>query len=573
MIKFFVISILLLISGFYISDAFADTQNLSGSSHGNEISLKFSDGKVSGVITLEGHTINLSDVKVIERHDRLFIVDKQNGLKILSKQLSSNNYLIIVKINSEDIQTKLRFIANSESVNKNTGQRNLFDAMEQKMLDNQKKELDTMTPAELKFLAKQKAIDAALKVRDERLAKIAEEKSKISDDVLDPKKILEEFRKFQALKSRGPELLLKDEIKEVKKVDVVVNHVNIKTFLSIPHHQEWKKVLRFTVIVTDDVGRQYHLTYKDYVGNPMSDVQISGTIKNPTNNVLQTFSGTTDNSGEYLGTFLIPDQSTTRGEYGISVYAVKTFKDDSTTTSSNDGIFFVFPRSGGGGSFATGTVTLDTVIGANHAAATATLASVLVSDTLVLNSLTYTAVTGTASDNTEFSIDGDNDADAAALSAAINSRDSTNVSTTTSTNIVTIYAVTLDATTGDAITLTETGAIVVTGGGTLGGATSGTDVIDEVTLNGLQYSPVTDIVLNNGEFVSGVSNSADATALNNAINADARSGTLGDLSSTVTTNTVTITTNVLGTDGNAITLAKTGTTITISGSTLSGGVN
>jgi hypothetical protein len=311
--------------------------------------LEFSDGKVSGTITLEDHTINLSDVKVIERKDRLLIVDKQNDLKILSKQLSSNKYIIIVKINSEDIQTKLRFIANSDSANMNTGQRNLFDAMQQKTLEDQKKELDTMTPAELKFLAKQKAIDAALKVRDERLAKIAEEESKISGDVLDPKKILEEFRKFQALKSRGPGLLLEDEIKEVKKVDVVANYVDIKTFLSIPHHQEWKKELRYTVIVTDDVGRQYHPIYKDYVGNPMSDVQISGTIKNPTNDIIHSFSGTTDNSGEYLGTFLIPDQSTTRGEYGISVDAVKTFKDNSTATSSNDGIFFVFPRTGSSG--------------------------------------------------------------------------------------------------------------------------------------------------------------------------------------------------------------------------------
>jgi len=192
---------------------------------------------------LEDHTINLSDVKVIERNDRLFIFDKQNGLKILSKQLSSNKHIIIVKINSEDIQTKLRFITNSESVNKNTSQRNLFDAMQQKMLDNQNKELDTMTPAELKLLEKQKAIDAALKVRDERLAKIAEE-SKESGVAIDPKKILEEFRKFQAITGTGPELLLKDEIKEVKKVDVVVDHVNIKTFLSIPNHQEWRKVLR-----------------------------------------------------------------------------------------------------------------------------------------------------------------------------------------------------------------------------------------------------------------------------------------------------------------------------------------
>lgn len=342
-------SLLLIISGFYISDAFADTQNLSGSSHGNEISLVFSDGNVSGTITLEDHTINLSDVKVIERNDRLLIVDKQNDLKILSKQLSSNKYIILVKINSEDLQTKLRFITNSDSANKNTNQRNFFDAMEQKRLEDQNKELDTMTPGELQLLEKQKAIEAALKVNEKRLANIAEKESKTSGEVVDPKNVLEEYRKFQANTGTGPGLLLEEEIKEIKKVNVVENHFEIKTFLSIPHHQEWKKVLRYTILVTDDIGHRYDPLYKDYIGNEMSDVKISGTITNPTNDIIQSFSGTTDNSGEYLGTFLIPDHSTTRGEYVISIYAEKTFKDDTTETSSNDGIFYVFPLSGGSG--------------------------------------------------------------------------------------------------------------------------------------------------------------------------------------------------------------------------------
>lgn len=291
-------SLLLIISGFYISDAFADTQNLSGSSHGNEISLVFSDGNVSGTITLEDHTINLSDVKVIERTDRLLIVDKQNDLKILSKQLSSNKYIILVKINSEDFQTKLRFIVNSDSANKNTNQRNFFDAMEQKRLEEQNKELDTMTPGELQLLEKQKAIEAALKVNEKRLARLAEQESKTSGEVVDPKNVLEEYRKFQANTGTGPGLLLEEEIKEIKKVNVVEEPLfEIKTFLSIPHHQEWKKVLRYTILVTDDIGHRYHPLYKDYIGNVMPDVEISGTIKDPSNNILQSFSGTTDNSG------------------------------------------------------------------------------------------------------------------------------------------------------------------------------------------------------------------------------------------------------------------------------------
>ena len=115
-----------------ITPAFADTKNLSGNSHGSEISLTLSDGIASGVITLKDHSIELNDIKVIERNDRLYIIDKQNDLKIFSKQITSDKYIIIVKINSKDIQTKLRFIANSENIHKNINQRNLFEAMEQK---------------------------------------------------------------------------------------------------------------------------------------------------------------------------------------------------------------------------------------------------------------------------------------------------------------------------------------------------------------------------------------------------------------------------------------------------------
>lgn len=186
--------------------------------------------------------------------------------------------------------------------------------------------------------------------------------------------------------------------------------------------------------------------------------------------------------------------------------------------------------------------------------------------------MTYTAVTGAATDNTEFSIDGDATADAVALTAAINSRDPTNVRAESTTNVVTIYAITLDETTGDAITLDETGTTITRSAATLAG---GVSVGDEVTLNGLQYSPVTNPLATviEGEFDVSGTDDADATALSAAINSDTRSGTSGDLSSTVTTNIVTITTSVLGTAGNTITLSVTGATITISGATLSGGVN
>ena len=330
--------------------SFADTQKLSGNSHGTEISLIFSDGKASGNIILDKQTITLNDINIIEKNDRIYIIDKQNDLKIFSKQITSDKYLILIKINSNDVQTKLKFVANSENINKNTSQRNLFDAMEQNTLAIQKEKSNNLTEKELRLLEKQKAIDTALKIHEDRLANIAAAEAKKTHGEKTSQSILDAWLKSK--ESTGMALVIPEKTEEkVKKIGpVVVNHIGIEAFLSIPHYQEWKKVLRYSILVTDDSGHRYDPSYKEYIGNKLSDVSISGTIKDPDSTTIQSFNGTTDSSGEYLGTFLIPDRSTTRGEYMISVDAVKTFSDNATSTSSNSGIFFVFPSDSGGSS-------------------------------------------------------------------------------------------------------------------------------------------------------------------------------------------------------------------------------
>jgi len=172
----YLIILVLLVSLFFgVNSAFADVQNLLGTSHGFEISLTFSDEKVSGTITSENHAINLDNAKIMERKSGFLILDRQNDLKILLMQKSTENYLVIVKINSDDLQTKLRFIASSDNIIKNTGQRNLFDAMKQKQAELQKEKLGNLTFKELQLLEKQKAIDGALKIHDDRVKRIAEE--------------------------------------------------------------------------------------------------------------------------------------------------------------------------------------------------------------------------------------------------------------------------------------------------------------------------------------------------------------------------------------------------------------
>lgn len=333
---------------FGVNSAFADVQKLLGTSHGFEISLTFSDGKVSGTITSENHTINLDDIKVIEKNNRLLIFDKQNDLKILSKQIRAEKYLVIVKINSDDIQTKLRFIVSSDNIIKNTNQRNLFDAMKQKQAELQKEKLGNLTFKELQVLEKQKAVDSALKIHDDRVKRIAEELARktFGDRT---QSILDKFKKSQELTGMGLVVVETKDVTETTSTETTSTTFNkpIKVFFSVPHHQEWKRVLIYEILVTDDVGHRYDSPYNSFVGNPLSDVDVSGMIKNPEGVTIQQFNGITDSFGEYLGTFLIPDQSTTRGEYVISADAEKTFKDGTIEKSSGSDTFFVFPISGG----------------------------------------------------------------------------------------------------------------------------------------------------------------------------------------------------------------------------------
>lgn len=109
-----------------------------------------------------------------------------------------------------------------------------------------------------------------------------------------------------------------------------------------------------------------------------------------------------------------------------------------------------------------------------RASGTVTLTGAAAGQTATVAGLTYTAVTGTAANNTQFSISGDDTADAAALAAAINARESNRtaqVTTTSALGVVTVRAV-AEGTGGNAITLAKVGAGVAVSGATLAGGTA-----------------------------------------------------------------------------------------------------
>jgi hypothetical protein len=96
---------------------------------------------------------------------------------------------------------------------------------------------------------------------------------------------------------------------------------------------------------------------------------------------------------------------------------------------------------------------------------------------------------------------------------------------------------------------------------------------DTITVNGLLYTAVAGAKADDTEFSVDTSDTACAADLADSINNDVRVGTLGDVSASPSTDTVTLTTDVEGTAGDAVTLAETGGTITLGGATFSGGVD
>ena len=237
---------------------------------------------------------------------------------------------------------------------------------------------------------------------------------------------------------------------------------------------------------------------------------------------------------------------------GAKATAVMASADDSATSS-------------------TGTVTLLGALANVFSTNTAQCTSVIDTDTCVVNGLTYTAVDGVKSDNTEFSADtGDNEC-AADLAASINAdvRSGTigDVSAVASTDTVTLTT-DVAGVAGDATTLAETGSTI-----TLGNATfeNGVDA-DFTTINGLVYTAVAGTKANNTQFSIDGNDTVDGDDLADSINNDVRSGTLGIVSAVNAAGEITLTSDEVGTSGDATTLTSSdGTTLAVSGAVFSGG--
>lgn len=237
---------------------------------------------------------------------------------------------------------------------------------------------------------------------------------------------------------------------------------------------------------------------------------------------------------------------------------------------------------------------------ATYASGTATLASVVPGNTITVNGLVYTAVANEAAKTNpgDFAVDGATDILVATELVSVVNADTrigtlgkVTASQAVPATAVVTFTTDVAGTAGNAITLAKVGTPITISGATFTGglatvttdnnifakatvALSNAQAGNTVTIDGLVYTAVANLAAktNPGDFRIDQTDALDMAELASVINADTRVGTSGGkVTATVQGSTIYLVTDVPGVAGNAITLAKVGTPITISGATFAGG--
>jgi len=302
-------------------------ESIQASTHGNEINLNFSDGKVSGTILFEDQVINLDNAKTIERRSGFLIIDRQNDLKILAKQVSTEKYLVLVKINSDDVKTKFRFLTES---NANKSQRNLMD----EFLQNQKQQqpdIENMSFRELQDYIKQQQIDEILQKQKEIQAD--------NTNYSYAQSILDKFQKASEITGtalvESPEKTIEPKVVEqyIPELLLTSSH-DFKTF--------WKQTFNIDVQAFD--GR---------INSDPKSSDFNGRIDGVDIKVLlsldgvpfTTLSGVTANHGNWDGEYFMEEKIAAPGEYVVDV--IVSYLGETVSKSST---MFVIAATAGGGS-------------------------------------------------------------------------------------------------------------------------------------------------------------------------------------------------------------------------------
>ena len=334
MLKILILFALVILAGVIsINDAFAELdladKKLTSASNNSEFEFIFSDGIVSGHLTVENQLITFENPTVIVKNNIFRIFDKHNDVRILGKQVGAEKYLIIFKINSDDIQTKLRFIANSNDLKdtiknaiKNTSQRDLLQEIQNKL---EKNETKNMTAKELQLMEKQKKLDDSLKKSDKKIQRIVEKQKNLKTS----NSILERVNAYK--KSIGITIDNKKDIPSTPAKEPVTQTIlpGSKVNVLVSQYDRVTKGNSYVFQVkTFDVKKYSGTDWSKFEGK-LDGVNISAQIIAPDGQVKEKFSGLTK-YGMFEGSIPVKDDRFwPQGKYTLIINS--EFQGDKTS--------------------------------------------------------------------------------------------------------------------------------------------------------------------------------------------------------------------------------------------------
>jgi hypothetical protein len=317
-----------LVPGIYALDHnYSNTILLEGTHNDSKLSLEISKElkTVNGVISFQNDSIvlEIENQKVIIRNDKMVISDRTNNIKLLIRELPDTKYLVLVK---SDNTLKMRALITDMNFNikqNNELQENSPSIPPQRNLLAEYIQANTEIDQTLSDVQTiQDRIEEELKTDLENLDKSLDYSS-FSD--LSAAEILENLRLYNLQDNLVENIYYSQTDDDDTTTDTATTDVtdttttttNFELFVSVPWHVQWRDSLDYSVLLTDDSAHLYNTDYSAFVGNRIENKIISINIFDPDGNTMYTTEATTDNQGEITGSYIIPDNITTRGEYQL----------------------------------------------------------------------------------------------------------------------------------------------------------------------------------------------------------------------------------------------------------------
>lgn len=344
-----------------MQESFGDAEiSLIGEWRGNSFDFTLYNDKtiMSGDIWLsDGSHLTLENLKVISKHNKLFIFDNTNNLKIMLKEFSSTKHLVLVKSNND---IKLRAMVDgtissnvpnveTEIVQIPPTQRNFFTAYDDMIDEENKLKTENQLFRDKQLVEKQKKIQTAQDIHNEHLDRLQQDDRSTTAGGLTSSEIIENYQTWRDTSSdelnTASSPIRSEPPSATGTTTIQNNNSGVSVFFNVPTHTQWNDSFRYTILVTDDNAHRYENNFGGYVGNQLGNVSVTGKIITPDGQIVTQFQGVTNQNGIYENSWTVPDRILARGEYTIEAHAT-LLTNGGTSITSGDGTktFFVIPE-------------------------------------------------------------------------------------------------------------------------------------------------------------------------------------------------------------------------------------